>query len=140
MKRNNIKNTLIGMGILFFVGGLLSFSLPQDKKPKPWDVPSEYKTKKNPVPADNSSVNTGKMLYMKNCASCHGKTGKGDGPKSRNLETFAGDYTMAEYQKQTDGEMFYKTKVGRDDMPGYEGKLSDEDMWHIVNYMRTFDD
>jgi mono/diheme cytochrome c family protein len=140
MKKVNKLNMLAGLGVLIFVGGLLSFYIPQDKKPKPWDVPAEFKNKKNPIAADKSSVNTGKMLYMKNCASCHGRMGKGDGPKARNLEAFPGDFTMAEYQKQTDGEMHYKTVKGRDDMPSYEGKIPDEDIWHIVNYIRTFDD
>lgn len=140
MKKVNIQNYVAVLGVLIFVGGLLSFTLPQDKKPKPWEVPAEFKNAKNPVTADKSSVNTGKMLYMKNCASCHGKMGKGDGPKARNLEDFPGDFTMAEYQKQTDGEIHYKTLKGREDMPSYEGKISDEDVWNIVNYIRSLDD
>ncbi len=140
MKKVGIKNVIVGMGAIIFTMILISFSAPQDKQPIPWDVPAEYKNMENPVEADQSSINTGKQLYMKHCASCHGRAGKGDGPKARRLETFSGDFSKEAYQKQTDGEMFYKTKYGRDDMPGYEGKVSDKDMWHMVNYMRTFDD
>ena len=40
---------------------------------------------------------------------------------------------------QTDGSLFYKTKVGRKDMPSYKTKIPDaNDMWAVVNYMRTF--
>ena len=66
------------------------------------------------------------------------KSGLGDGPKARMLDTFAGDFSGAFFQNQTDGEHFYKTKEGRDEMPGYDKKLTDEDIWNIVNYMRTF--
>jgi mono/diheme cytochrome c family protein len=62
----------------------------------------------------------------------------GDGVKARALKTFPGDFSKAEYQDQTDGDHFYKTKTGRGEMPKYEGKLQDNDMWNIVNYMRTF--
>lgn len=108
------------------------------QQPKPWDVPAQYKTMKNPVAKGEASDNAGKVLYTKNCASCHGKTGLGDGVKARALQTFPGDFSGAAYQNQTDGEHFYKTKFGRGEMPKYEGKLTDDDIWNMVNYMRSF--
>jgi mono/diheme cytochrome c family protein len=135
MRKNILFSVLtISMVSLF----LVSFTVSQPQQPKPWPVPAEYKNMKNPVKADAESLALGKSLYTKNCASCHGKTGLGDGPKGRTLETFSGDFSGAFYQNQTDGEHFYKTKYGRDEMPAYDKKISDEDMWHMVNYMRTF--
>ncbi|RPI45433.1 MAG: cytochrome c, partial [Bacteroidetes bacterium] len=103
---------------------------PQQKQPEPWPVPAEFKNMKNPVANDAQSVKMGDMLYKKNCASCHGKAGLGDGVKARTLETSAGDFSGEAFQKQTDGELFYKSKFGRGDMPSYEGKVPDEDIWH----------
>ena len=122
------------------LGGLVlaSFTIPQPKQPAPWPVPKEYKTMKNPVPADANSVKVGKSLYNRYCASCHGRTGLGDGPKARMLDTFPGDFSGSAFQSQTDGEIFYRTKEGRGDMPGYDKKVPDEDIWSMVNYMRTF--
>lgn len=132
------KNLILSAAVIFMSAlMLMSFSLTQEQ-PKPWPVPDEYKNMKNPVKADAESLQIGKMQYNKNCASCHGKTGLGDGPKARMLETFSGDFSGAYYQNQTDGEHFYKTIEGRDEMPGYKGKITDEDIWHMVNYMRTF--
>ena len=132
------KNLILSATVLFMAAiTLMSFSVNQEQ-PKPWPVPDEYKNMENPVKADAESLQLGKMLYNKNCASCHGKKGLGDGPKARMLETFSGDFSGDVYQSQTDGEHFYKTKFGRDEMPAYEGKISDEDIWHMVNYMRTF--
>jgi hypothetical protein len=61
----------------------------------------------------------------------------GDGVKARTIDTPAGDFTKAPYQSMTDGEIFGKTKLGREDMPKYDGKLTDEDIWNITNFSRT---
>jgi len=104
---------------------------------EPWEVPAKYKSMKNPVVSDDASINAGTLLYKKHCASCHGRAGLGDGVKARQLETFPGDFSGADFQGQTDGEHFYKTKFGRNEMPAYDKKVSDDDIWNIVNYMRT---
>jgi len=105
---------------------------------KPWVVPANFKNMKNPIATSDASTKAGMALYTKNCASCHGKAGLGDGVKARMLKDFPGDFSKADFQNQTDGEHFYKTKTGRGEMPKYEGKLADNDIWNIVNYMRTF--
>jgi len=115
-----------------------SFSV-QQKKAGPWEIPAEYKKMENPLANDKASVNKGKMVYMKHCRSCHGNTGLGDGPKAARLKTFPGDFTSAEFQAQSDGELFYKSIIGRDEMPNYEKKIpSKKDQWSVINYMRTF--
>ena len=124
---------------IFTIVGILSLmffsftSIVQDK----WVVPDKYVKMKNPVPADQDAA-IGKSLYDKHCKSCHGKEGYGDGPKAAELKGDLGDFSSAEFQKQTDGELFYKTSFGRDDMPEFTKKLADdEDRWLVVNYMRT---
>lgn len=124
---------------LFFVSVLiLAFGVSVIAQPKPWEVPANFKSMKNPVAKGDASNKAGMALYTKNCASCHGKTGLGDGVKARALKEFPGDFSIVAFQNQTDGEHFYKTKLGRGEMPKYEGKLSDEDIWNLVNFMRTF--
>ncbi len=106
---------------------------PQDV----WEVPAEYENMKNPTnPSEDLDI--GKALYAKHCQSCHGKEGYGDGPKADGLEGDLGDFSSAEFQAQSDGALFYKTSIGRGDMPEYTKKMpDDEDRWLIVNYMRT---
>ena len=130
------KSYLAGMAVI--IAGLTLLSLTVNAQPKPWTVPAEYKTMKNPVAKGDASNKAGMALYTKNCASCHGKAGLGDGVKARMLKDFPGDFSVAGYQNQTDGDQFYKTKSGKGEMPKYERKLADDDIWNIVNYMRIF--
>ena len=133
--KSNSKNYFIpvltiAFSLLFFI----LFSSSQDIVK--WAVPDEYKTMENPTDADDIKI--GKSLYSKHCKSCHGKEGYGDGPKSAGLDTFCGDFNSEEFQSQTDGELFYKTTEGRDEMPSFKKTIKDdEDRWLIVNYMRT---
>ncbi len=120
--------------------GLLGISATvsnhQDKKP--WPVPDASAKVKNPIATDAASIAEGKSLYSTHCKSCHGSKGLGDGTKAAQLKTEPGDFTSAQFQSQSDGELFYKTTEGRDDMPNFKKKLPDaEDRWSLVNYMRT---
>jgi len=135
MKFFQFKTILTSVMMLVLAVALMSL---YSSRQTPWVIDAKYKAMKNPVKADAASIAAGKDLYNKNCASCHGKTGLGDGVKARTLETFPGDFSKPAYQNQTDGELFGKTKVGRDEMPKYDGKIPDEDIWHITNYSRTF--
>ncbi len=108
-------------------------SVMAQKKPGPWEIPAKYKTMKG-----KGDVATGKELYAKHCKSCHGSKGLGDGPKAAGLKTSCGDFSSADFQKGTDGELYYKSIIGRDEMPSYEKKIPDEaDRWSLVAYIRT---
>ena len=105
---------------------------------KPWPVPDAAKNKKNTVAANAESIANGKTLWGTQCKSCHGTKGLGDGPKAAQLNTEPGDFSKNDFQAQTDGSLFYKTSQGRDDMPGFKSKILDQDdIWSLVNYMRT---
>ena len=105
---------------------------------KPWVVPDKNVKMKNPVASNAESLKNGKELWIKNCQSCHGKSGHGDGPKAAQLKTEPGNLSSPDEQKQSDGSFFYKISEGRDDMPSFKKKIPDEeDIWSIVNYLRT---
>ena len=117
---------LVSVSIMAFVAA------PQQTKP--WIVPDNYKSMKNPVEFDKAAA---AALYTTHCKSCHGKEGLGDGTKAAQLDTPSGDFTSDEFQSQSDGSLFYKTLKGRDDMPSYEKKIPDpDDIWLLVHYMR----
>ena len=112
--------------------------MPRVKKGDPWVVPAKYEKMANPVKSTPESIKEGKTLWVKHCQSCHGKTGLGDGTKAAQLETEPGNFTKADFHKQSDGALFYKTLEGRDDMPSFKKKIPEpEDIWNLVNFMRT---
>lgn len=108
-------------------------------QPKPWDVPDEFKNKKNPVAKTEKTLAEGKAKYNQVCAGCHGFTGKGDGEKIKKLSNIK-PVSLADDRvvKETDGEHFYKIKYGRYQNHSFSGKIDDETIWEIVHYTRTF--
>lgn len=104
----------------------------------PWPVPDKYQKMKNPVAANADVISLGKELYIKHCKSCHGTKGLGDGSKAAQLETDCGNFSLASFQSQSDGAIFYKTSEGRGDMPSFKKKIPvQEDIWSVVHYLRT---
>ncbi len=126
--------------IVVFITGLIvaGFTIKIQPTQKAWPVPAADKAKKNPVVTSAESINAGKELWSMNCKSCHGSKGLGDGSKAAQLKTEPGDFSTPAFQSQTDGEIFYKLSVGRDDMPASKKKIPDEeDRWNLVNFIRT---
>lgn len=132
--KKTLMYSITCMIALFFVTAVYS----QDAKP--WDIPAKYKEMKSTVKAgDADALADGKMLWAKFCKSCHGSQGLGDGPKAAMMKTFPGDFSTAAFQKNSDGELYYMSFIGRDEMPNFEKKVTTEaDRWALVAYMRTF--
>ena len=93
---------------------------------------------KNPEPKTDETIDAGKKLYQRHCASCHGPNGKGDGgmalaggtPSDLTDETW--DYGS------TDGEIFVVIRDGvSSDMLAYKDKLNEKQIWQIVHYLRS---
>jgi mono/diheme cytochrome c family protein len=128
---------IIGISCLIMFSAFV-FIQNEQKKGAPWDVPSKYKNMVNPYKKDASLIDVGKTLYIKHCRSCHGNTGLGDGVKAKSLATFPGDLKSSKFKAQTDGEIFYQSIIGRDEMPNYESKIPDEeDQWAVIMYIQT---
>lgn len=104
---------------------------------EPWTAPVRAAKKKNPITADATVLERGKTVWAKECASCHGGTGHGDGPAVKDLERKPGDITLAATQEQSDGALFWKLTTGRAPMASYETTLSEEDRWSVILYLRT---
>jgi len=128
------KLPILGIIVIFITTA--SFTLFQTK---PWNVPADKAKVANAVKADAASIAAGKVLWGQHCSSCHGKAGLGDGTKAAQLETTPPDFSKAVVQGESDGALFFKTSEGRGDMPSFKKKIPDqEDIWNLVNYMRTF--
>jgi mono/diheme cytochrome c family protein len=98
----------------------------------------------NPVAKTPASAKAGSVVYAKACANCHGPYGLGNGRLAPAMAAYGGrpsNLTDSEWQHgSSDGEIFIVIRdgVGPDfHMPLFKGKLTDEEMWHVVNYIRT---
>jgi mono/diheme cytochrome c family protein len=123
------------IALLVFAGALLAqqTQAPADK------VPPEEARKPNPVKPTADSLARGKKLYSIDCALCHGDSGDGKGDMASDIKNIT-DFTNPDVQKNaTDGQWFYIIRKGKGDMPPEDaGRAKDDDVWSLVNYLRTF--
>jgi mono/diheme cytochrome c family protein len=124
---------------------------PQQPQPSPqedfskntWELPADADKTKNPVAASPESVAKGKELYLEgtkgNCIFCHGETGSGNEANRPKLRRKPADLSNKErMSSMTDGEVFWKISNGITGiMPAGEKRMSEEERWQVVNYVRT---
>lgn len=107
-----------------------------------WDIPADADKTVNPVEATEESIAKGKEFFMDkkgNCVFCHGETGSGNKENLPKLRRVPADLSNAERMpKLSDGEIFWKMTKGIPGiMPGREKQLTEEERWHVVNFVRT---
>jgi mono/diheme cytochrome c family protein len=104
-----------------------------------WVVPEEARQRKNPLASPAATRTEALGLYNDYCAKCHGDTGKGDGPDAGKHFTSPGNFTDAtRMNSMPDGELFYKITEGRRPMPQFQTRLTDDQRWKLVSFIRSF--
>jgi mono/diheme cytochrome c family protein len=97
--------------------------------------------RKNPVPATAQSVTAGRNLYNKNCRHCHGLKGLGDGPLAPKNPKPASLIDDKWDHGASDGEIYaviWNGAPAKDsEMKPMKGTLRENDVWHIVNFIRS---
>ena len=103
-----------------------------------WKAPAAAKNLQNPVPATDVSIAAGMMNYSTHCQSCHGERGDGKGERAEKLSIAPSDFTDAQaVSRATDGELFWKISHGRRPMPAFQDKLTEQERWELVDYIRA---
>jgi mono/diheme cytochrome c family protein len=127
------------VGILVLVVVLAAGVLTAINGYRNWSTTAAAKRLKNPVPSTADAIGAGKLAYGEHCRNCHGEKGDGRGEKAAELSVAPGDFTdAAAMRRRTDGELFWQITRGRLPMPAFADKLSDEERWQLVDYIRTF--
>ena len=108
-----------------------------EKVAKHWQAPENAMHQKNPVPASEESISSGKKSYAELCVGCHGGSLRGDGPGGRHLKT-APTNLREMSGGHSDGDFAWKIRTGKGDMPAWEDELDKKEIWNVVNYIQSF--
>jgi len=99
--------------------------------------PTTYR--RSPVPYHAASVAKGMTLYAAHCATCHGRSGRGDGPGGAGLPKPPADLTAPHTRQHTAGDLFWWITHGirATGMPAFAETLSEDERWDLINFLRA---
>ena len=103
------------------------------------DVTIGGKDDRNPTFDNADNVKEGMEHFGHHCQICHGLDGQNTGvPFATKMSPPVPDLTSKDVQDYTDGQLKWIIQNGIEPsgMPGWKGILTDEEMWHIVRYIR----
>ena len=93
----------------------------------------------NPIEATEESVRAGLRVFGRFCRSCHGVRADGRGqspsPGTRPANLIDDEWVHGD----SDGELYNVIRQGvppKYDMDAWEGRITDEEIWHVVNFLR----
>jgi mono/diheme cytochrome c family protein len=92
---------------------------------------------RNPVAPTEASLYQGKALFDVNCAMCHGQTSEARGPVGKKLTPPPPGLDHELVQSRGDAHIFKAITLGFGRMPPFQDKLTQEERWNLVNYLRT---
>ena len=89
---------------------------------------------KCPLPATESVIAEGKILYGRYCQHCHGENGKGDGPVGL---VYKGVPSYSALADRTEGSIYHTIVYGKNRMGPHGSQIQPLDRWKIVRYVQT---
>ena len=109
----------------------------------PEDKLAEARALQNPLPDSSDVLEKGRGLYhgKGTCFNCHGQNGAGDGIAAMGLDPSPRNFRHHGFWRyRSEGEIFWVIKHGvpGTGMVGFGGVLTDEEIWSIVQYERSF--
>jgi mono/diheme cytochrome c family protein len=90
---------------------------------------------KNPVESSEAVLERGEVLFIQYCASCHGKSGQGDGKVGEVIGGVA-NLTGGAYVNLPEGHIFHVITTGKGRMGAHGSQIPEESRWKIVHYVK----
>jgi mono/diheme cytochrome c family protein len=94
----------------------------------------------NPVPKSDAVIKEGAEHFQHHCQICHGLDGQNTGvPFADKMDPPIADLASKDVQGYTDGQLKWiiQNGISPSGMPGWKGILTDEEMWHMVHFIRN---
>ncbi|MEQ1744533.1 MAG: cytochrome c [Saprospiraceae bacterium] len=95
----------------------------------------------NPFPITKAGLDRAKPLYNIYCGICHGEKGDGQGWLAANPETKypaqPKNLLDADLMAAGEGRLYFAVMYGKNVMGGYSDKLSFEERWQVIHYVRS---
>jgi copper transport protein len=127
---------LLGAGVVILACGGYVYAAENQN-----GVPLDVVNIRDPIPPDDQSLALGQQVYTTYCETCHGETGRGDGPAGLRLVPRPADLRIHTAPGvHTDGELYYWVSYGfpGSAMPAWkQNGLTDEQIWSVINYARA---
>lgn len=106
----------------------------------PQEMRDEWiRVSKNVDPNNSAIANSGRGIFMQNCAVCHGVTGRGNGPVSSSMIKKPANFTRPYFKAYTDALWYWRVKEGvaGTRMPRWGRSLSEQQMAYLVAFLKT---
>jgi mono/diheme cytochrome c family protein len=134
-QRNLRLRKLLFLLLLAAISISVVFAIYQNRQ---WKIPEEAKLRKNPIQSSPAALAAARAIYFDKCVQCHGETGKGDGPDAAMYYPLPASLIDAKHMSGvTDGELFYEISQGRKPMPSFKKRLTEEQRWQLVLFVRS---
>lgn len=97
----------------------------------------------NPYPITGEGLARAKDLYVIYCGICHGEKGDGNGylVSSENSDSKypaqPADFLSEDFINSSNGRFYHAMMYGKNVMGGYTDKLSYEERWQVIHYIRS---
>lgn len=136
------KQFCLIIGLLFAAGVILAQQDPSTAAPAAQPkVPEDAAKTPNPVKPTPVGLAHAKKLFGYDCSMCHGTAGDGQGDLAVEMKLNLPDWRdPATLKDVTDGELFYIISKGRGKMPAGADQMKPDEIWMMVNYVRTLVD
>lgn len=92
----------------------------------------------NTIYPETPNYENGKLIYLQNCAHCHGLSGQGDGWDGQYLDISPANFTDPNMRGMSDGDYFARVSFGIQNsaMPKWGEYLPENQRWAVITFIQ----
>jgi len=131
----SVLGTAIGLAVSTWTVDFIASAHEGHKHPH---APASAKKLKNPLTTTDENIEAGRVLFNKNCATCHGEDGKAKTDVAKAMKVKPTNLTDKAMHGITDGEIYWVVTNGikKSGMPTFKSKAADNERWQMTLYVK----